>query len=128
MAGRKSNTETGRRGELLARQFLEQNRYTIVEQNWRCSEGEIDLVARQGNDWVFVEVKARRGDAFGIPEDSITLTKARKLINCGLMYIAEHGLDDASWRIDVVAIDLGGSDAAKRIRLHKNAVIADDSF
>lgn len=121
---RKSNSETGRIGETLARQHLENHGYQVVERNWRCQEGEIDLVARQGGDWVFVEVKARRGDRFGAPEEAVTPAKQQRLLRCGLMYLAEHDLGDVSWRIDVVAIELSAKNQPVHIRVYKNAVDA----
>lgn len=121
---RKSNVETGQVGELLAQRYLESQGYEIIEHNWRCQEGEIDLVARQGPDWVFVEVKARRGDRFGTPEEAVTPAKQQRLLRCGLMYLAEHNLGDESWRIDVVAIDLSTSNQPSQIRLYRNAVDA----
>lgn len=111
-------------GEALASKHLEQHGYRVIEQNWRCQEGEIDLVAREGEDWVFVEVKARSGAHFGSPEEAVTPSKQRKLLRCGLMYLAEHDLGDVSWRIDVVAIDLARSDRQAQIRVYKHAVDA----
>lgn len=128
MPARKSNTETGRLGEHAAHYYLEQHGYEVIEHNWRCIEGEIDIVARSGADWVFVEVKARRGEQFGLPEDAITAAKRKKLLRCGLMYMAEHLADEANWRIDVVAIQLSRNDLVEDIRLYKNAVRANGTL
>ena len=65
----------GQRGEQLAAERLAAMGYEIVERNYRCKAGEIDLVARQGGGWVFVEVRTRRGDRFGTPEESVTARK-----------------------------------------------------
>jgi len=122
--GRRSSTDTGRIGETLAHRYLEARGYVIIEHNWRCPAGEIDIVARDGADWVFVEVKARRSDRFGTPEDAITPAKQKRLLQCGLLYMAAHALEDANWRIDVVAIMLSRANEAEQIRIYANAVRA----
>jgi putative endonuclease len=127
MVHRKSAAETGRIGENLACQELEARGYEVVECNWRCNEGEIDIVARHKGQWVFVEVKTRRSHNFGLPEDSVTRAKRRRLLNCGLTYLAVHELEDVPWRVDVVAIMLTNRDAEYNIQIHENAVYADGS-
>jgi hypothetical protein len=64
--------QLGRRGEDLATAYLRQQGYVILARNWRCPVGEIDIVAREGEILAFVEVRTRRGDRFGTPEESIT--------------------------------------------------------
>lgn len=71
--------DLGRRGEDLAAQFLSDAGYTIIDRNWRCPRGEIDLVARDGNDTVFIEVKTRSSTAFGHPFEAITTQKLARL-------------------------------------------------
>jgi len=71
--------DLGRRGEQLAADYLVRSGYTILDRNWRSSEGEIDIVARQGNETVFVEVKTRSGLAFGNPLEAITPVKHARL-------------------------------------------------
>jgi putative endonuclease len=73
------NTELGRLGEELAATYLEKRGMQIVARNWRCQHGEIDIVARDGRDTVFVEVKTRRTDAFGHPFEAITQRKLGRL-------------------------------------------------
>ncbi len=128
MSSRKSNTQTGREGEQLAHAYLQVRGYEIIEHNWRCPAGEIDLVARDGVSWVFVEVKTRRSNKFGMPEEAITRAKQRRLLDCGLTYMAEHALDDAAWRIDVVSIMLGRGSEPAQIQVYRNAVSADGSI
>src|SRR5690606_10776232 len=70
----------GRWGENLAANHLAAEGLTIIERNWRCRDGEIDLVARDGETFVFVEVKTRRGRDFGAPEEALTPRKAQKLL------------------------------------------------
>jgi putative endonuclease len=112
----------GRRGETLAARELERQGYTIVERNWRCEAGEIDLVAREGDTWVFVEVKLRTGRVYGLPEEAITHRKRKRLMGAALMYLAERDLIDVIWRIDVVAIVAAPGGSIERFSLYRDAV------
>lgn len=98
---------TGRHGEEIAASFLANKGYHIIEHNWRCSSGELDLVATDGDTLVFVEVRTRSGSRFGLAEESITLTKQTRLITLAEAYLQEKSLSTHSWRIDVVAVQLG---------------------
>lgn len=112
----------GQRGEQLAADKLAQLGYTVVERNFRCAAGEIDLVTRRDAAWVFVEVRTRRGGSFGTPEESITARKKSHLIAAAQTYLQEHNLLDADWRIDVVAIELSTQGKLIRIEVIENAV------
>jgi putative endonuclease len=96
----------GRWGEDLAATHLEAAGHNIVERNWRCRDGEIDLITRDGETLVFVEVKTRRGRAFGAPEEALTPHKAERLLHLGQQYVYEHALDEVNWRIDLIAVEL----------------------
>ena len=96
----------GRIGEQLACAALARRGYHIVERNWRCPQGEIDIVARDGQCWVFVEVKTRRGRGAGLPEDGFTRRKAERLTELAQIYLYEHALGQVDWRIDLVAVEL----------------------
>ncbi len=96
----------GRWGEQLAAERLQSEGYVILARNWRCSRGEIDLVAQAGDVLVFVEVKTRRGRDYGTPEEAITRSKAKRLLELGQRYMLEHDLEDVEWRIDLVAVEL----------------------
>lgn len=96
----------GRWGEDYAARHLEAAGYTLVARNWRCRGGEIDLIFRDGETVVFVEVKTRRGRAYGAPEEALTTHKAQKLLDLGQQYAADHELDGVAWRIDLVAVEL----------------------
>lgn len=108
---------TGRLGEALACQSLQQRGYEIVERGWRCPQGEIDIVARDQGCWVFAEVKTRRGARAGLPEEALTARKAERLTELGQIYLSEHALFDADWRIDLVAIELGPQDQLLRMNV-----------
>lgn len=120
-----STSDVGRWGEELAAQALIAHGYTVIERNWRCPAGEIDLIAQESGAWVFVEVKLRRGHSFGTPEEGVTARKSERLLNAGLAYIEQHQLDGVDWRIDVLAIDIGPSGKAQRLALYRDAVRAD---
>ena len=112
----------GRTGEHLAAQALMNTGYHILERNFRCRHGEIDLVAEDGHDLIFVEVKARRGTSYGRPEDALTFSKRRKLLEVASYYLDLHTCADRSWRIDVVAVQFSGSGRLEEIRIYQHAV------
>ena len=103
------NKKLGDWGEKVAVTKLEADGYKILQQNWRCREGEIDVVAQIAETIVFVEVKTRKGQNAGLPEEAITQKKAQKLILLANLYLADHELDDVDWRIDVMAVELDKS-------------------
>lgn len=106
--GNNGRKQLGNWGEAVAAHHLEAKGYAIVARNWRCRHGEIDLVAQAGDELVFVEVKTRRGRGFGTPEEGVTSHKLRKLFELGQHYLLAHDLDDAAWRVDLVAVELDG--------------------
>lgn len=112
----------GRRGEALAAEHLERLGYEIVARNYRCAAGELDLITRKDGTWVFVEVRTRRGRSRGTPEASITVRKRQHLIAAARTYLHEHDLDEADWRIDVVAVELSMRGELLRVDLIENAV------
>lgn len=116
--------EVGNIGEQLARIHLEAKGYRVVETNYRCRWGEVDLITRDGPIWVFVEVRARRGDALVSPEESVTPEKALRLTMAAQDYLEQHQLaaDDILWRIDLVAIRLGPRRRVLDIRHLENVV------
>lgn len=102
----------GRAGEELARRTLEARGYHVLASNWRARgelRGEIDLVAAEGGDLVFVEVKTRRGAAYGSAAEAITPAKAQRLLALAQAYIAElfstASSPEPPWRVDVVTIE-----------------------
>lgn len=93
----------------------------IRERNWRCSLGEVDIVAKDGGCLVFVEVRTRRGKEYGTPEESVTQAKQTKLIEVAQTYLQEHSWQ-GDWRIDVVAVEMNPRGKLRRMGLIKNAV------
>jgi putative endonuclease len=96
--------ELGRRGELLAAAHLENRGFDVIDRNWRCRQGEIDLVARDGNEYVFVEVKTRSSTAFGTPLDAITPQKLARLQRLAVAWCASHLRTRQLIRIDAIGI------------------------
>jgi putative endonuclease len=95
----------GRRGEQLACDELTRRGYTVLERRYRTRAGELDIIARQGDYLVFVEVKARSGHEFGAPEEAVTALKQQKLVWMATDYLARHGGREVPCRFDVVAIN-----------------------
>ncbi len=98
--------QTGESGESIAVKFLKENGYEIIEQNYRCKLGEIDIIARDGRVLAFIEVKARRTGDFGGPKWAVTPRKQRKISMVALKYLKETEQMEKRARFDVVAIRL----------------------
>lgn len=94
----------GRRGEAIAERHLVAAGMSIVDRNWRCPQGEIDLVARDGDELVFVEVKTRSSVAFGHPLEAITAVKLARLRRLAAAWCEAHPGDHDRIRIDAVAV------------------------
>jgi putative endonuclease len=104
MSGETSKRNIGKDGERSALSFLEHRGYTILDRNYTFNHGEIDIVARDKDELVFVEVKMRRNPQFGSPEESVTPAKQELLRRTAEGYVLEKGLENCSCRFDVVAI------------------------
>jgi len=104
----------GKTGEDLAARFLERNGLNIIERNYRFERGEIDLIAEEGNELVFIEVKARRSTMFGAPEDAVTEKKQEQVRSVADGYLFEHDIDNRPCRFDVVAIEFKNGKAEIR--------------
>jgi len=99
---------TGKLGEELAKTYLEKKGYRIIEQNWRTRWGEIDIIAKKGDALVLVEVRAKVGEQFGSPEDTLTYEKKRRLLWNAKAYVANKKYKGL-YRIDAVCIVLKGN-------------------
>ncbi len=117
----------GRLGEDTAAAYLEGQGYTLLARNWRTRAGEIDIIARQGEWLIFVEVRSRRAarsggaPALGYPADSVTPRKQIQLVRLVHAYLAEmpwHGLT----RIDVIALEFGPDDRVTNLEHYRDAV------
>jgi putative endonuclease len=109
-ASRDERRSVGRSAEALAARYLERRGYGIIARNWRCAQGEIDLIARDGETLVFVEVRARRSSTRGLAEESVTRAKQQRLAALAEAYLYRLQEDGTPWhgpwRIDVIALRL----------------------
>lgn len=113
----------GESGERIARLYLQQQGYQILARNYRTRRGEMDLITQDADGLAFVEVRTRRGEACGAPEESITRAKRARLIALALQFLETHPLyGDCPWRIDLVAIQLHRNGRIERIEVIKGAV------
>jgi putative endonuclease len=96
--------DVGRRGEDCAAEYLLQAGYTLVERNWRCDQGEIDLIAERAGDIVFVEVKTRSGVGYGHPFEAITVRKLARLRRLAAVWCRQSGRRARHIRIDAIAV------------------------
>ncbi|MCD0448407.1 YraN family protein [Actinocorallia sp. API 0066] len=102
-----ANHELGRRGEDAAAAYLRSLGWRVLARNWRCPEGELDIVAHDGRRHVFCEVKTRTSVAFGHPAEAVTPAKARRLRRLALRWAREHGVRPDRIRIDLLGL-IGG--------------------
>jgi putative endonuclease len=96
----------GRYGERVAGRFLQDSGWTLLDRNWRGVDGELDIVALDGDVVVVVEVKTRRGTGFGHPAEAVTARKLARIRRLTGQWLAEHDARPASVRIDVVAVQV----------------------
>ncbi len=118
--GSKKRITLGDTGEKIARKFLVQQGYKIREINYRVSLGEIDIIAEENSDLVFIEVKTRSSDGFGSPAEAVTIAKQRQIIKVAEYYLSEKNNFDISLRFDVVSVLLG-KDGKPIIEIIENA-------
>lgn len=114
--------EIGARGENAAAEYLARAGLTVVERNWRCKAGEVDIIALDGEDIVLVEVKTRRSNKAGTPEDAVSPTKQKRIGRCARAYLAHAGMAEGSVRFDVIAIRVIAEDRAL-LRHHRAAFV-----
>jgi len=113
----------GMLGEKLACSYLKKKNYRIIEKNYRCSCGEIDIIALKNNALRFIEVRAKSSDTYGSPEESITCAKQERLVASALHYVSNHEKLPENWHIDFVAVEIDPlKGKAKRIELIENVV------
>lgn len=109
-------------GELAAAAYLQGRGARIVARNWRCPNGEIDLVAQLGGQLLFVEVKTRRSGELP-PETGVGPAKQRRLVQLAYAYLAEAGLSpETPWRIDVIAVEVDERGRVARLEQFEGAV------
>ncbi len=112
----------GRGGESLAVTWLEARGMRVLARNWRCPYGEVDVIALQNGVLIFVEVKTRRGERMGAPEEAITPAKRRHMVATAQAYMAERGCEEQPFRLDVLAVQLTPGGTLLEVRHYPNAV------
>ncbi len=94
----------GRYGEELAVRHVEADGFVVLERNWRCDIGEVDIVARDGDVLVVCEVKTRSSLAYGSPFEAVTQRKLHRLERLGIRWMRERGVRPRSMRVDVISV------------------------
>ena len=104
-----TTNRTGAAGEAIARRFLRNKGYEILDANWSTTFGELDIVARQGRVLVFIEVKTRRGASTEPALEAVTPAKHERMLKAIYQYLADQDIDpETQWRVDVVAVAIAG--------------------
>jgi putative endonuclease len=125
MARRGDTAAVGRRGEEAAARFLGRQGLVVLERNLRSRLGEVDIVAREGETLVFVEVKARQEGLADPPEAAVRAPKRARLARLALAYLAARRLGERPCRFDVIAVVLGEDGALTDLRHHRGAFDVD---
>lgn len=116
---------TGGIGEAAARAYLEGQGYIILDQNWHAGRwGEIDIIAQQGDELIFVEVKSRRGTGFGNPEEAVNSAKQKKLMGAAQSFLIAHPHLPQKTRFDVIAVLLSPADEIQDVQHFKRLTFA----
>lgn len=119
---RAQNSKVGQSGEVIAKRYLQKKGYRVIEQNYRTRYAEIDLIARSDDILVFIEVKTRKDERLGTPEESIKKGKIRRLIRNAEAYAARMSYAGKS-RIDAICIVLDENGRVNRISHYENITL-----
>lgn len=115
----KDRISKGKKGEEAAAAFLTKEGYRVIERNFRCPLGEIDIIALDSGTLAFVEVKTRSSVSFGLPEEAVNYRKRHQIAKVAQFYISRKKLFDNPARFDVVAVTI--MDGKEEVRVIKNA-------
>lgn len=121
-----NNLELGKVAEESAAKFLEKSGYRILKRNYRTRFAELDIIAKERGVICFVEVKARRTDRFGLPQEAVSRLKQLQISKAALAFLKENKLLEHKARFDVVSVSYCGNDA--RFNLIKDAFELDAQF
>lgn len=117
----KYNKLLGAFGEDLACNYLESKGYRILERNFNCKVGELDIIAMEGDNLVFIEVKSRTSTGYGNPSEAVSYTKQKRIVKAALFFMTKHKLFDYMSRFDVIEVMTDGTKENSSINLIKNA-------
>ena len=115
----KAHLEFGKLGEKTAVDFLKASGYKIIQQNYKTKVGEIDIIAKEKDTLVFIEVKTRHTDAFGEPQSAVNKFKQNQIAKAALYYLKENALLEKPARFDIIAVHYTNQNP--KINLIKNA-------
>ncbi len=116
---KKHNLQTGNLGENIAKEYLENKGYKIIDQNYKTKYAEIDIIAERKNVLVFVEVRTKTNEQFGTPEDTLTKAKLAKVKRNAIVYAAKNRWQGLC-RIDAICIALNYGNIVKRMKHYEN--------
>jgi putative endonuclease len=116
----------GKSGEKIAVNFLKENGYKILSQNYKTKLGEVDIVAKDKDTFCFVEVKTRRSDKFGMPQEAVNFAKKRQISKAALNFLKTNSLLDKKARFDVVSVIY--SEDKPKVDLIKDAFELDERY
>lgn len=120
---KKNNKEIGNIGEVIAKDYLLSQGYEILNRNYRCPKGEIDIIAKEQDVIIFVEVKTRTNTKYGQPFEAVDRRKLQRLYTISQFYIYENKLNQYKYRFDIVSINLNQSgNTHASISLIKNVI------
>lgn len=117
----KYNKVLGAFGEDMACSYLEKQGYRILERNFSCKAGELDIIAFDGETLTFVEVKCRTGTGYGNPSEAVSYYKQSRIVKTALFYMNKHKIFDYMSRFDVIEVLTEGTKESTKINLIKNA-------
>jgi len=117
----KYNKMLGAFGEDMACSYLEKQGYRILERNFSCKAGELDIIGFDGDTIAFVEVKSRTGTHFGSPAEAVSYYKQNRIVKTALFYMSKHKVFDYMCRFDVIEVFTDGTKESTNINLIKNA-------
>jgi len=120
----KDNISSGKISEEQASKFLESQGYRILFRNYKAQGSEIDIIAREKDTICFIEVKSRRSERFGSPQEAVTLAKQQKIARAASMFLQENDLQNKSCRFDVVAIIR--QDGKEKFSLFRDAFVLNE--
>jgi putative endonuclease len=115
MTSKNKNIEIGKKGEDMAAEYLKKLNYEILERNYRAGRVEIDIIAKQNDELVFIEVKTRTSYSFGFPEEAVDDAKQESIEACAEEYILDTGWE-GKIRFDIIAVNLNDTDPIRHFR------------
>lgn len=117
----RNNKLLGTFGEDMACSYLESNGYRIIERNFSCKAGEVDIIAMEGDTIAFIEVKCRTSTNYGSPSEAVSYYKQNRIVKTALFFMTKHKIFDYMCRFDVIEVLKEGNKDNLCINLIKNA-------